>query len=226
LALALAASWPNAVVVEGDWQGGRLAARFGLRRDPGLVTLAAARDSRGVDAHVQVLPSGASVLVGPESGEAAEGLWGSAGPSLASRLASTVGPVVVDAGRLSVSSPLVAHVVPLASRVVVLVRNDPGDLAVAAAGLGGLRRSNPAVGLVVVGSSPYTEMEIASALATPVLAVLAWDPAAAAAVSSGAPHRNLRGTRFARGVRSLAERLVDEGLGAVDAEATMATARA
>ena len=210
VALALAASWPEAVVVEGDWQGGRLAARFGLRRDPGLVTLAAARDSFDIDAHVQVLPGGVGVVVGPESGDAAEGLWSSAGAVVAARLSSTPRTVVVDTGRLSSSSPLAAHVVPLASSVTLVVRNEPGDLAVAAASIARLRRANPTVALVVVGSSPYTAVEIADALAVPVLAVVPWDPAAAAAVSSGAAHRNLRATGFARAFRSLAEALFDD----------------
>jgi MinD-like ATPase involved in chromosome partitioning or flagellar assembly len=208
VALALAASWPDAVVVEGDWQGGRLAARFGLRRDPGLVTFAAARAALDLDAHVQVSPAGVALMVGPESGETAEALWGSAGPVVASRLSSTLRSVVVDAGRLSGQSPLVAHVVPLASSVVVVVRNEPGDLAVAAAGLGRLRRANRSVGLVVVGSAPYSAAEIGDALAAPVLSVIPWDPPAAAAVSTGAPHRNLRATGFARAVRSLAEELL------------------
>lgn len=209
VALALAASWPDAVVVEGDWQGGRLAARFGLRRDPGLVTFAAARESLDLAAHVQVLPGGVEVVAGPESGEAAGGLWASAGATLASRLSSTRRPVVLDGGRFSVGSPIVAHAVPLASSVVLVVRNEPGDLAVAAAGLGRLRRANPAIGLVVSGAAPYSAAEIADALGTAVLAVVPWDPDAAAAVSSGAAHRNLRATAFARSVRSLAEALVD-----------------
>jgi MinD-like ATPase involved in chromosome partitioning or flagellar assembly len=210
IALALAASWPSSTLVEADWQGGQLAARFGLRRDPGVITLAADRDGLDLARHAQRIPPGVSVLVGPESGDAAEGLWSTSGLVLARRMADARRPVLVDGGRLSSRSPVVGHVVPSASTVLVVVRNEPGDLAVAAAGLGALRRVNRSVLVVLAGDSPYGAGEVEAVLSAPVV-VVPWDPQAAAAVSSAARHRNLRATGWARAVRTLAERALPAG---------------
>jgi MinD-like ATPase involved in chromosome partitioning or flagellar assembly len=207
VAAALAASWPGSLLVEADWQGGRLAARFGLRRDPGVMTLAADREASDLAAHAQRIPLGVPVLVGPESGDAAERLWSSSGSVLARRLAAHAAPVVVDCGRLSMGSPVVMHLLPSSSAVLVVVRNDPGELAAAAAGFARLRQTVPSVFLVLSGEAPYRAAEVEAALSVPVVAVIPWDAGAAGAVSSGAPHRNLRSTRWARSVRSLADRV-------------------
>lgn len=207
LTMALASSWPDGVVVEADWQGGRLAARFALARDPGIVTLAAARDTWALREHAQVLPAGLHVVVGPESGEAAAALWDSAGAVLATRISMSSERVAVDGGRLSSTSPVVAHVARLASVVMCVVRNDAAELAVAAPAVAALRRAGATAGLVLVGANPYGPQEVEQALKAPVFGVLPWDPAAAASISVGKAHRNLRASEWARAVRSLAERV-------------------
>jgi MinD-like ATPase involved in chromosome partitioning or flagellar assembly len=206
-ALALAASWPEALYVEADPQGGRVAARFGLGRQPGVISFAAARDRSGLADHAQRLPGGLAVVVGSEAPEAAEGLWASSGAALAAALAHTPGTVVVDVGRIGPRSPVWTHLAPVASRVVVMVRNDPGDLAVAAASRRFLGDAAGEVGLVLAGSSPYRAEEVAATLGVAVVATLPWDPAAAAAVSAGTAHRNLRRSPWARALRDLAEAL-------------------
>ena len=206
-ALALTASWPEALYVEADPHGGRVAARFGLGRQPGLISFAAARDRSGLADHAQRLPGGLAVVVGSESPEAAEGLWASSGAALATALAHTPQAVVVDVGRIGGRSPAWAQLAPVAARVAVVVRNDPGDLAVAAAGLRLLGNDAGEVGLVLAGASPYRAEEVAATLNVAVLATLPWDRAAAAAVSAGASHGNLRRSPWARAVRSLAEAL-------------------
>ncbi len=69
---ALAAVWPEdrrRFVVELDHAGGTLAALFGLKSEPGLVSLATAARRRSDPAliweHCQELADGTAVLVGP-----------------------------------------------------------------------------------------------------------------------------------------------------------------
>ena len=65
LALALAGSLERAVLIEADADGGVLALRYGLAREPGMATLAASRPGSGggVLDHAQALPGGLPVVV-------------------------------------------------------------------------------------------------------------------------------------------------------------------
>src|SRR5438477_511605 len=69
VALAIAGWLDPVVLVEADPDGGVLALRYGLRREPGLLTLAASRDLEGdmLSEHTQRLPGGLPVIVAPES---------------------------------------------------------------------------------------------------------------------------------------------------------------
>src|SRR5689334_12733244 len=71
---ALADAWPDdrrRLVVEVDPAGGTLAAQFGLKPEPGLVSLAAAArrrtDPELLWEHCQQIADGVDVLVGPPS---------------------------------------------------------------------------------------------------------------------------------------------------------------
>ncbi len=116
LALALVAAWASgptsgdrrAVLVEADPAGGDLAGRIGLPLDPGLVSLATSARHPGVPVdmaqHLQPLPAGGQVVLGPTSPEQAEG----AVRSLAHRLPGAVrsfGLGVIDCGRWAPGSP-------------------------------------------------------------------------------------------------------------------------
>ena len=148
VAMTLAAVLEDAVLVEADADGGVLALRYGLSREPGLVSLAASRQPPGdvVVDHAQRLPGGMAVVVGPESPERATQLLRSAGPRITALLSEPC-PVnlVVDLGRLSPSGPgtALAAAAPLA---LVVARPYAEELIAAAerlASLGDERRPGP-----------------------------------------------------------------------------------
>lgn len=109
--LALASVWPGRVlVVEASEDGGVLAARFGLRFEPGVASLAAAvrhdPDPGALWAHTQPLATTGgrvAVLVGPPTPEAAQRLWRTAAGRLAAAL-TAVGPADPGGGRAGVES--------------------------------------------------------------------------------------------------------------------------
>ena len=213
IAMGLGGSLQDAIVVEADAAGGRLAARWQLRRDPGVLSLAAARGSSDPAEHVQRTSSGVNVLVGTEAGDVAGNVWRSSGAHIATALAQVVGPVVVDVGRYAVGSAAVSAFAGSGAVCFVVVRNDPGELAVAAAGL----RSAASPGapqLVVVGDGPYRPAEVEEVLGAPVAAVVPRDAPAADAAGTGGPHRNLRATPWARAVRTLATSILAGSVGA------------
>ncbi len=134
LALALAASLERSVLVEADADGGLLALRYGLGREPGLLSLAASRQVSvdGILDHAQRLPGGLPVVVAPESPERATHLLRSAGARLGGLLAAIDGlDVVVDAGRLGPSSPALC-LVPPASVALIVARPRAEELVAAA----------------------------------------------------------------------------------------------
>src|SRR3546814_17824018 len=87
--LLRACAFGDAVVVEAERDGGVLAARYGLGREPGLTTFAVSRpqDREGWRAHAQDA-GGVPVLVGPDAPGASESLWRTAGERLAHHLIS------------------------------------------------------------------------------------------------------------------------------------------
>ena len=212
-ALAVAGCLPAAVLVEADADGGVLAVRYGLGRDPGVATLAGVRGALSPEvlrAHAQRLPGGLLVLAGPESPSRAEMLWSTAGDRLAGALAEVADTdVVADAGRITSRSPSVRELVRRASAVVLVVRPVAAELVVAAHALHDLREHQPSVGLVLVGDGPYAAADVSASLDCDVLGVVADDRRSAEALAhGGGSSRHLARSPLARSAKRLAEVLV------------------
>lgn len=226
-AVALAAVWPQGspvMLVEADPDGGVMASRHGLQETPGMSTLAAEARHRMADgllsAHLQRLPGGLPLLVGPaDPGEATRTLSAVA-DRLAAVLAETDGDVLVDVGRLRSPGPAVA-LVAAADIVLVVARPRLDELRPLARRLPRVHReSGGHVGLLLVGERPYPSGEVARVLDAPVVGVLPEDTAAAEALNGmqgGA--RRLRRSLLLRTAREVADRLAgtDRSRAAVDA---------
>jgi cellulose biosynthesis protein BcsQ len=204
--LLLAGCLARGVVVEADLDGGVLAVRYGLAREPGLTTLAAARsvDPRSWLGHAQSA-GGAPVLVGPDSPAKAAALWDRAGDHLAGLLAGADADVLVDGGRLRPGGML-GSLLPVCGLVVVVVRPDPEDLVALSHRLPELRGEGTVVGVVVAGRGPYSPGAVADQVGAEVLAELPHDRRAAETLSSrGGSPRALARSPLARAARSLAD---------------------
>lgn len=177
-ALMVAGGLERSVLVEADLAGGVLAVRYGLGREPGLTTLAAAGpvESDGWRAHAQNA-GGVAVLVGPDAAESREALWRRAGQRLGAILDASDAFGVADAGRLTGSVPLL----DVASLLVVLVRPVAEHLVALSHCLPRLRQTTRSgvVGAVLVGNGPYRPSDVAQPLGIDVLGVLPDDRRAA-----------------------------------------------
>jgi len=177
-ALLVAAAWPAAVdeervVVEADLDGGVLGARYGLGVDPGVVSLIAAlRRSEGlavpVEDHGRRAGEGLWLVPGSETGEQARSVWAGTAAVVADRLAADGRLWIVDAGRVhggSVTVPLVQR-----SRLTLVVsRSGQEDLVQVPARVAALRAHCADVGVLVVGTAPYTTGELGDFLGTPAV---------------------------------------------------------
>ncbi|MGY4898621.1 hypothetical protein ACWEEK_23940 [Micromonospora aurantiaca (nom. illeg.)] len=212
-ALGLAALWPSrpGLLVEADPCGGVVAARFGVRQEPGLAALAAAArhglPSGGPAQFVQSLPLGVHAVVGPGAAETAAGAVSvlAAQPEAVAGLAPVV---VVDAGRLYPGSP--AH--GLLRRVDALVLVTAGGtehLDHVDTRLAALRASmrTRGVGLAVAGKTRYTSEEISSRLGVPVWTHLPSDRWGAAGLCGRMSGPAWTRTRLAQALRALAAAL-------------------
>jgi MinD-like ATPase involved in chromosome partitioning or flagellar assembly len=203
-ALLLAARLEGAVLVEADLTGGVVAVRYGLGREPGLVSLAASNPARsgGWLDHAQDA-GGVAVLVGPDSGEAAEALWRSAGERIASVLARSDGWAVVDGGGVWRRAPLVDS----ADLAVVVIRPVAEQVVSAAHAVGTLRRSTRGeLAVVLAGDGPYRSGDVADALGYQVLAHLPDDPVTAEHLrDGGASSKAVGRSRLARAVVALGD---------------------
>lgn len=205
----LLASCVDGVMVEADLDGGVLAVRYGLGREPGLTTLAAAQtvEATAWRQHCQDA-GGVPVLVGPDAPERASALWARAGDRLAAALAASDSTVVVDVGRLRPHAAT-APLLPAAALAVVLVRPTAEDLVGLSHRLPTLRRAAAEVGVVLVGSGPYTTADIAGELGVAVLGALPEDRRALAMLTrQGGSPRGLSRTRLARAAGSVADAMV------------------
>lgn len=212
-ALLLAARLEGAALVEADLAGGVVAVRYGLGREPGLVTLAASNPTQpgGWLDHAQDA-GGVAVLVGPDSGEAAEALWRSAGERIASVLARSDGWAVVDGGGVWRRPALVDS----ADMVVLVVRPVAEQVVSAAHALGTLRRSaRGELAVVMAGDGPYRSGDVADALGCQVLAHLPNDLATAEHLrDGGASSKGVARSRLARSVVALGD-VIEAGWAAV-----------
>lgn len=202
--LLLAAQLRASVLVESDLCGGVLAVRYGLGREPGLVTLAAAhpQDPSGWLDHAQDA-GGVPVLVGPDSPEAAQSLWRSAGGRLAAIIDEADGTAVVDCGRLWSR----VQVLDEADLILVIARPSAEEVVSASHAIESLRRTKHAsTAVVLIGDGPYRAPEIQGAVDCPVLGHLPEDrPAAQHLRDGGASSRSLARSRLARAVAGLGE---------------------
>ena len=219
----------GATVVEAALSGGTLAGPLGLEWSPSVVTLAAAlrHDVASlVAAHAQRGPGGVGVVVGASGeAEAAAAAARLVGP-LAAVARSSAGVMVLDCGRLSVTSVL-WPLATAADLAVVVLRQSAGTPRETAAPVGHARALAVAlgaggarVGAVVVGDEPYSGAEVGAALGLRALGVLPLDPAGVAGALSGARRRR-------RGRLGVAvERLVAEMVALVGPESSPAVAQA
>lgn len=213
--LALASCIDDATVIEADPDGGVIAARFWLARDPSLASLAtAARGALGVSLaeHAQLLPGGQSVVVGLASGDRAVALWRSAGQRLAAALSQDCGVrhLIVDAGRLSPTAPT-GPLVAAADLVLVVARPILEDLHALVNRLEVLQPSVRQLQVLLVGDAPYSAADVTHHLGVPVIGVLADDPRAADALAgrgAGVTGRWIRRSALARSARTVAASLL------------------
>lgn len=207
LAMTLAGVLDDAVLVEADADGGVLALRYGLSREPGLVSLAASRQAAPdvILDHAQRLPGGLAVVVGPESAERATQLLRSAGQRIAGLLAGANDiDLVVDLGRLSPSSPG-TPLAAAASLTLVVARPRAEELVAAAERVASLGEGS---GLVLVGPGPYSAADVTNQLGCRVLGTVAHDPRGARALAEGGTSRAFARSALVRSVRTLAAILV------------------
>ena len=138
--VALAAAWDGdgrRLVVELDPAGGTLAAQFGLKPEPSLVSLAASvrrrDDPELIWEHCQQLAPGTVVLAAPPSLEQTMTVCRLLG-ALPAQLASLDADILVDCGRLS--GPSLAHdAFDRRNAALLLVRRQLPDLHALAAWL-------------------------------------------------------------------------------------------
>lgn len=197
-ALLLASTFTDGVVVEADLDGGVLAVRYGLGREPGLTTFAASAPE-GWRAHAQDA-GGVPVLVGPDAPGASASLWRTAGERITQKLVAADGIAVVDAGRLRSPVPIVSA----SDLVVVLVCPIAEQLVGLSHLLPTLRQAiRGQVTAVLVGEGPYNAAEVERSLAVAVVGELPDDRDAAEAFRNGGSRARLSRSRLARSVSAL-----------------------
>lgn len=206
-AVAVAGWLDGCVLVEADPAGGVLALRYGLGREPGLLTLASNRSGRSeLPEHAQMLPGGTAVIVAPESAAQVHHLWQVGTRAILDMVRRAPDPVIVDIGRLEPSSPAMA-LMEDADVVCVVSRPLAEQLIPAASVVTGLDHA----GIVLIGEGPYTSAEVTSQLGVSVLGVIANDRRAAAALAEGGSGRAVTRSALLRSARVLAETLANRG---------------
>lgn len=201
-ALLMASTFDDGVVVEADLDGGTLAVRYGLGREPGLTTLAASGAGNGRDwrAHAQEA-AGVPVLVGPDAPATSASLWRSAGERISKELVKADGVAIVDAGRVRALVPVLTS----SDVVAVLVRPIAEHLVALSHRLPTLQQATEdRVRVVLVGDGPYRTEDIEGPLDVRVLGRLPDDRDAAEVLRTGATSKARLGrSALARGVAAL-----------------------
>jgi MinD-like ATPase involved in chromosome partitioning or flagellar assembly len=209
VALGVAAALEAGVYIEADCDGGVVAARYGVPREPGVITLAADHaDVVDLAGHGQVLPGGLLVLPGPEVATHAMRLWERVGDRVAGALRGSARTAVVDVGRGGQRSPSHRSLERLADLELVVVR-PIRDQLVALSTIDAAGSRGAPCGVVVVGRGPYQPGEIEEVTRLPVLGVVADDRRAADALTEGASANRFSRSPLARSLVSLADAVVD-----------------
>ena len=221
LACLVGATWPagrRAIVAECDSDGGDLASRFSLSTKTGWqsLNLAARRvdAGRSIEDHLQTLPGGLEVLVGPP-GASSESAGRSVGQEAAwaVREAAQCGltDVIVDLGRLHLGAPETQMWLGLSETVCILLRSDAASVGHARVRAEAVREScGGRLLLAVVGNGPYSTPEIEHFLGTADTIEIADDPSAAAVLTAGrGTERRLARSSLVKSARRLAQALAD-----------------
>jgi MinD-like ATPase involved in chromosome partitioning or flagellar assembly len=226
LACLVGATWPEGrkvMVAECDPSGGDLAARFELSSREGWPALLAAARRSGADidiaSHLQQLPGGLDVLVATRGLDALD-----ASRSMNALLSNSrsspdnTWDVLIDLGRLAPDDRASAVWLERSDMVVVCSRSD-------AASAVHIRERAPLlverypdrVCLALVGSGDHAISEIEQFTGIPVLAVVPFDSAsAAAAAGEGQSRRRLRRSLLATTAARMAAALTGGSAGGAD----------
>ncbi|MEU4360765.1 hypothetical protein [Promicromonospora sp. NPDC023987] len=221
-ALGLAMTWPRPVIlVDADPTGARAipAGYFGgaqLPNDHTIVDLAVSHRQGNLaeDLPRMLMPvadSQVQLLGGPQNhfqARALDSLWEPFGGVLKS-LERTGQDVIVDAGRLGLEG-FAMKLTTQADLALLVTRSHLPALVAASSWAATLRESFTragaldSLGLLVVGPGrPYDNREVAKVLERPVMASVAWDPAAAEVYSHGArPPRKFEASALSKSLRA------------------------
>jgi MinD superfamily P-loop ATPase len=199
ISCAVAAVWPadrSVVVAECDPSGGDLAARFGLSAKRGMSSLML--DARHTNFeptqirdHLQTLPGGLEVLVGPTGAGASRTVDSQLTGCLARLLEHRVGDsedlhdLVLDCGRILLGAPGQVAALAAADHVLVVARPTVDSVASTRWIAERLSRGNPegaSASLVLVGDGPVLSSEAASVLGLEVIALVPEDRVGSAAL--------------------------------------------
>ncbi len=177
LTALLARFWPvpdqGRVIIEADPEGGVLAARWhasaGLTHDPGLLSLAAARDGSAVERlhrHAQPVSDGVELVAAPPSAAQAEACLRALGAAAAGALAEADVACLVDCGRLTPSSPALPWA-QRAERVLLVARPRLEEVVALGPLAERLQAAGVGVHLVCVGQRPFHPLEVAEVAGHP-----------------------------------------------------------
>ena len=189
VACLVGATWPGdrrVMVAECDPSGGDLAARFGLSSKRGWPTFATALRRSGANAtiepHLQQLPGGLDVLVGPGGSDGPDSIQ--AADELLVRTSdwsTGLWDVLVDVGRLPAGDLPASGWLARSDTVVILLRNDAASLLhIRNRAREILAVCGDRAALAVVGDTRYGNEAIAEFTGLPVIGNVPFDPVAAA----------------------------------------------
>lgn len=202
LSCVLGAVWPAArgvVVAECDPSGGDLAGRFGLSTRIGMTSLVMTERQGGLGAtdyraHVQQLPGGLDVLVGPPGPDSASALDRELGVTT-SDMSRFDCDVLADCGQLLPGAVGQEKMIRAADHVILVVHPDVAGVAHARWATTRISALSPSVASVVLmGAGVFTTAEVAEELNITVVGVVPFDPGAAR-MASGSPGTTRRFVR-------------------------------
>lgn len=163
-----------------------------------------------LDVHVQALPGGLEVLVGPVTPDASSSLDRELGAVVPTIFPEGI-DILVDCGRILPGAGGQSGILKLADQVVVITRPDAAALADAQWTLDLVRNltTKGTCSVAVVGPSPFRVAEIEHALQARVLGPVSFDhkSAAMACGSPGKPHRFAKSVLVAS-ARSLVDQIL------------------